>query len=840
MSRPRRKPKRPSPLPPLLAGDGETGRGVPERDAAEQQLRETLSLLSATLESTTDGILVVDRDGHVTSFNRKFAQLWRVPDELLGARDDERLIAYVLEQLADPDGFVAKIRELYGRPEASSFDVLMFTDGRVYERYSQPQMIAGQPVGRVWSFRDVTERRRAERLQQATYRIADAASAARSLQDLLAAVHRIVGELMPATNFYVALYEEEAGIISFPYFVDEVDAAFAPKPWGKGLTEYVIRTGQALLATPEVYRDMERQGEVELIGAPSLDWVGVPLRLGDTTIGVLVVQTYTEGVRYGERERDILQFVSTQVARAIERARADEELRRREARYRLLFESNPEAMFVFDPDTLRFLAVNDAAEARYGWSREEFLRMTLHDIRPPGDQARLDAVLVGTNRAATVSDATHRKKDGTFIDVEILSDWIEFEGRRARLVLAKDVTERRRLEEQLRQSQKMEAIGQLAGGIAHDFNNLLTAILGFCGLLERQVGANVQMRGDVQEIRKAAGRAAELTRKLLAFSRRQMLAPRVLDLNSLVADLDKMLRRVIGEDVELVAELEPTLAAVTADPGQLEQVILNLVVNARDAMPQGGRVTIQTANTTLDHAYADDHAPVVPGHYVLLAVSDTGTGLHPEAKAHLFEPFFTTKEVGKGTGLGLATVYGIVKQSGGYIWVYSEEGQGTTVKIYLPRSDQAAQAPERPPALEGLPTGDETVLVVEDAEAIRSLTLKVLTAQGYSVLVAANGTEALQVALSHSGPLHLVLTDVVMPGMGGRELAQRLSGLRPDLKLLYMSGYTGDAVVHKGMLNDGLPFLPKPFTPEDLAAKVREVLDSTASQMTERMPKNKQ
>jgi PAS domain S-box-containing protein len=802
-------------------------RQAPE--GAEQQLRETLSLLSATLESTADGILVVDREGRVTSFNSKFAQLWRLPDGLLGSRDDDRLIAYVLEQLTNPEGFVAKVRELYGRPEASSFDVLMFKDGRVYERYSQPQLIGGQAVGRVWSFRDVTERRRAERLQQAMYRIADAASAARSLQDLLAAVHRIVGELMPATNFYVALYDEATRIISFPYFVDEVDDAFEPKPWGKGLTEFVIRTGQPLLATPEVYRDMERRGEVELIGAPSLDWVGVPLKLGDTTIGILVVQTYTEGVRYGERERDILQFVSTQVARAIERARADEQLRRSETRYRLLFESNPEAMFVYDPGTLRFIAVNDAAVARYGWAREEFLRMTLRDIRPSSEVPKPETAAAAEERgAATVSDTKHRKKDGTLIDVEVLSDWIEFEGRRARLVLAKDVTERLRLEEQLRQSQKMEAIGQLAGGIAHDFNNLLTAILGFCGLLERQVGANTQMRGDVAEIRHAAGRAAELTRKLLAFGRRQMLAPQVLDLNGLVADLDRMLRRVIGEDIELIAQLDPELAPVKADLGQLEQVILNLVVNARDAMPQGGRVTIQTANTDLDETYTETHAPVVPGRYVLLAVSDTGTGMHPDAKAHLFEPFFTTKEVGKGTGLGLATVYGIVKQSGGYIWVYSETGSGTTVKIYLPRSDEPAQPAPRARVLQGLPTGSETVLIVEDAEAIRSLARKVLTAQGYTVLEAGDGAEALKIAQRHAGPLHLVLTDVVMPGMGGRELAQRLAPLRPELKLVYMSGYTGDAVVHRGLLDDGLPFLAKPFTPEDLALKVRVALDGPA------------
>jgi len=343
----------PSPVPPLR-----------QSERTEQELRATLSVLNATFESTADGILVVDLQGRIVSFNRRFAELWRIPDSVLESKDGAQTLAFVLEQLKDPDGFLAKVRELYARPEASSFDVLAFQDGRIFERYSQPQRIAGATAGRVWFFRDVTERKRAEQIQLATYRISEAAHSARNLQDLFAAIHEIVGGLMPARNFYIALYDPAAELLSFPYFVDEFDADFPAKRLGKGLTEYVLRTGQVLLATPELHEELEQRGEVELIGPPSLDWLGVPLKAGDRTIGVLVAQTYTPGVRYGEREKHILQFVSTQIAMAIERKRTEEQLLENERRYRLLFQANPEAMWVYDCETLRFLAVNAAAVAR--------------------------------------------------------------------------------------------------------------------------------------------------------------------------------------------------------------------------------------------------------------------------------------------------------------------------------------------------------------------------------------------------------------------------------------------------------------------------------------------
>jgi nitrogen-specific signal transduction histidine kinase len=389
----------------------------------------------------------------------------------------------------------------------------------------------------------------------------------------------------------------------------------------------------------------------------------------------------------------------------------------------------------------------------------------------------------------------------------------------------------RRSEQQFRQSQKMEAIGRLAGGIAHDFNNLLTGITGYSELLLNSLKPEDPMRGNLEEIRKAAARAASLTHQLLAFSRQQVLRPVILDLNALLANLHKMLRRLIGEDIELVTLLGPGLGRVKADRGQMEQVIMNLVVNARDAMPEGGRLILETANEELDEAYARTHPPTEPGSYVMLAISDTGCGMGPDTLARIFEPFFTTKEQGKGTGLGLSTVYGIIKQSDGYIWAYSEPGQGTTFKVYLPQvQGEVSVEAETVPAPVELPLGSETVLLVEDEDSVRNLVRTILRKNGYTVLEARHGAEALRVAIQHTGPIHLMLTDVVMPLMSGRQLAERLAPLRPDMKVMYMSGYTDQAIVHHGVLEPGTIFLQKPFTPNSLACKVREVLD--ASQLT--------
>jgi CheY-like chemotaxis protein len=372
----------------------------------------------------------------------------------------------------------------------------------------------------------------------------------------------------------------------------------------------------------------------------------------------------------------------------------------------------------------------------------------------------------------------------------------------------------------------MEAIGKLAGGVAHDFNNLLTVIHGYSELMLNSLDQNSRLRQDVQEIMHASDRASSLTRQLLAFSRKQVLQPQVLDLNADVSNMDKMLRRMIGEDIELVTLLVKDLGRIKADPGQIEQVLLNLAVNAKDAMRNGGKLTIETANVKLDENYARSHVDVTPGNYVMLSMSDTGVGMTPETKERIFEPFFTTKEKGKGTGLGLSTVYGIIQQSGGNIWVYSEPGLGTTFKIYLPTIEGDTES-FRPAAVPTkLLQGSETVLLVEDEEMVRKLACTVLEKKGYRVLEASSGDKALDVVQGQNGnPIHLMVTDVVMPGMSGRQLADRLVSLRPELKVLYMSGYTDNAIVHHGVLDRGIAYIQKPFTPDALATKVREILD---------------
>ena len=486
-----------------------------------------------------------------------------------------------------------------------------------------------------------------------------------------------------------------------------------------------------------------------------------------------------------------------------------------------------DAIFVKD-SAGRYLMANNEVRRVFGKPLEEIIGRDDTHFFPPEEA---DLILSGDREIMSMAGPVTREEHVTTVD-----------GRRTYLAtkgpirdgqgkviglfgISRDITDQKKLEDQLRQSQKIETVGRLAGGIAHDFNNLLTVINGYSELLLNKVKDKPLLGGELEEIRRAGERAAALTRQLLAFSRRQVMQPKVLDLNEVIPHMDMMLRRLIGEDVEFRTVLGEDLWRVKADPGQIEQVLMNLVVNARDAMPGGGKLTIETSNVFLDEEYSRAHSPVRPGPYVMLAISDTGVGMDEKTASQVFEPFFTTKERGKGTGLGLSTVYGIVKQSEGFIWVYSEPGKGSTFKVYLPRTGDRREAPDRESApVEDL-RGDKTVLVVEDEESIRKLAVDILGHYGYAVLSAGDGEEALRIAGEFKGEIDLLLTDVVMPRMGGPELFERIRRLRPGIEVLYVSGYTDDAIVHQGALDAGIAFLQKPYSPISLVRKVKDVLE---------------
>jgi PAS domain S-box-containing protein len=820
-------------IAPIILSPGQTTlyaiyRDVSERKKAEVRLRESEAQFRVMAETAGSAIFIYQGD--------KFLYVNPATEVMTGyTRQD--LLQMNFWDITHPD-MRDMIRQRGSDRQSGKANIptryeikIVRKDGEVrWIDFAAGVISVGGHLAGLGSGFDITERKRSQQLQSALYRIAETARLSSDLNQLYTSIHAILSELMYAKNCYIAYYDPVTNMVSFPYFVDEHDPPPQPRPGAHGVTEYVLRTGEPLLANPEMLAELEHRGDVGRIGTPSFDWMGVPLKKGTETFGVLVLQTYEPNVRYGEKEKQILSFVSQQIANAIEIKRNEEALRSSEARYRSLVQSAVYGIYLSSIDD-KFMDVNPALVSMLGYDHaEELLALTLaRDVFVNAEEhARMIRQYHQSQRVESV-EVKWRRKDGRQITVRLSGRAVvEHHGHAPVFeMIAEDVTERLAIEEQLRQSQRMEAVGRLGGGIAHDFNNLLTVIRGNTELLLEEV-TTAHLRAEVDEIRKAADRATELTTQLLAFSRQQVLAPKVFELDAVIANMEGFLRRLLGEDVELSTRSQPDLGRVKADPGQIEQVIMNLAVNARDAMPQGGKLSIELENIPLDEKYAREHRDVAPGNYVRMCVTDSGVGMDATTCSRIFEPFFTTKPAGQGTGLGLSTVYGIVQQSGGHIRVDSNIGRGTMFEIYLPQVTEPAAKLVQRPADQQTPRGTEVILLVEDEDGVRELVKQILLRHGYKVIAAAEGEEALRICANTSERPDLLLTDVVLKSMNGGELAQLLLSKYPLLRVLYMSGYSDDAVEHRGVFSDNSAFLQKPFSTRALMQKIREVLDATS------------
>jgi len=764
------------------------GRALEERVAHQQAILALQAFAQEMVDNVPVGLLMLSPDLNVLSANRSFLEGFHVrPEKVIG-----RPLPEVIQAEGPP-------RRLMGATElgAEPHDVLLNLAalggmGTRPARLGLTQISNGQGKGRLLlTVEDQTE---SERLRTA------AEASERRLRELVQSIDAIVWEAEPQTHQFTFVSQRAEQILGYPVeqWLNE------PGFWERHL--HPLDREQVVAARRQAMGEgRDHSLEYRMVAADShLVW------LHDTTHVVLDAERrpiHLRGVAIDSTKEKSAEAERTLLITAIEQS--------------------AEGIFITDAKgTIQY--VNPAFCRVSGYSRAEALgknpRILKSGKQNEAFYKRLWTTILGGE--IWQDEIINRRGDGSLYNEHMtITPVRDQRGEITHFIAIKaEVTERKRLEQQLRQAQKMEAVGRLAGGVAHDFNNMLTIISGYSGLLIEHPGIIEPLRGYVEEIRSASGRAASLTRQLLAFSRQQVLAPRVLDLNSVVSNIQKMLKRLIGEDIDLVTALGESLWPIMADPGQLEQVLLNLAVNARDAMPEGGVVTIETANVKMDAASAQAHFPLKPGPYVLLTFSDTGVGMDAETQARIFEPFFTTKEIGKGTGLGLAMVYGIVKQSGGYIWVYSDVGKGATFKIYLPRTAVEVDDPSSGRGRADAQRGTETLLLAEDDDSVRELVRNVLRENGYKVLEASRGEEALELSELFAGKIDLLVTDVVMPQMNGRELARRLLEQRPQLKVLYISGYADNSVFYPGGLDAGGAFLQKPFTPEALARKVREVL----------------
>ncbi|MGC8874422.1 MAG: PAS domain S-box protein [Chloroflexia bacterium] len=822
-------------------------RDITERHRTLQALEESEARYRSLVEQSNDAIyLLAGRRFHFV--NRRF-------QELLGVTAEEVRDLDFMELVAPQSRPIIEEREeriRRGEPVPFRYE---FTarrrDGQEIDLEASVTYIPFEGgIATQGILRDITARKRAEeRLLRRERYLACLSSIARSLlqaedpEDVLPEVLARLGEAAEVSRVY--LFENHVNADGTlrtsqrfewcaPGIEPQIDnpelQGFPVIERGFGRWVDMLGRGEVIVGKVAEFPESERP-VLEAQGIVSI--LVLPLRVRGNLYGFIGFDVCDRVREWEEAEVALLATVANDIAQAIERRQTIAALAESEDRYRHLIDLMPDGVSVHQDGRIRMINRAGATLLGYDDPQELIGRPALEIVHPDDRekvQERIRAILTDGRKVPPLEERLLRR-DGTAVEVEVAAGPFVLEGRPAVLVVMRDIATRKRLEEQLRQSQKMEAVGRLAGGVAHDFNNLLTAISGYAEFILNGLPPQDPLRYDAEAILKASERARTLTRQLLAFSRRQVMELKVVDLNSILQDLGRMLRRIIGEDIDMVMALSPDLGHVRVDPSQFEQVVVNLAVNARDAMPTGGQLTLETRNVFLDEAYAQDHPYVRPGEYVLVSVSDTGVGMPPEVREHLFEPFFTTKSLGEGTGLGLATVYGIVKQSGGHIQVYSEVGHGTTFKIYFPRIYEPMEPLEERSPAERLPEGSETVLVVEDNEMVRTLACRVLREQGYTVLEAKESAQALELARKYGGYIHLLLTDVVMPQMSGRLLSETLQQTYPGMQTLYMSGYTDNVVVQHGILEPGVAFIQKPFTPRDLARKVREVLDQAGHRL---------
>ncbi len=799
-----------------------------QRKKAEEALRQSEKWFHTLADLSPVGSFRTDSEGNCLYVSKSWCTMTGLtPEVAIGQRwtkpihpeDRAKILADWYTTASSKNPYRNEFR--FQRPDGRSIYVLGEATPVLNDQ--------GAILGHIGTVTDITERKSAENLQSALYRIAEKTSSTEDLQEFYKAVSSIVGELMEASHFYIALYDEASETVTFPYFSDEDLRDQEPVKLGKGLIAHVLDTGKPLVTEHKDSQERLRKGENPL-DLEEGDWLGVPLESGSKTFGVIAVKSYQPSVRFGEKEKKALAFVSRQIVSALERRRAYEELRKSEQKYRTLFEESRDVVFISTPEG-RFLDINTAGLILFGYSsKKELLAVDItKDLFVHSEARPLYEQTMARDGFVKDFELVLKRKDGTrLVVLETSVAELDQQGKAVSYRgIMRDVTNVKELQQQLVQFQKMETIGRLAGGVAHDFNNILMAIMSYCDLSLSAV-LDESIAKNLIEVKKQAETGAALTRQLLAFSRKQVLVPKVIDLNHVLTEMEPMIRRLLREDIAIVLNLDPNLGTIQADPYQIEQVVMNLVVNAKDAMPTGGRLTIQTTVEEFHHESQLEDVPISKGRYVKMAVTDTGLGMDDLTRLKIFEPFFTTKEVGKGSGLGLSSVYGIIKQSGGYIFVSSRPNSGSTFTIYLPELPAHLKqnlVEESPVAtVQNVPAASQTILLVDDNAPVRSALGALLNLQGYNVFQASNGFEAMALCSDQSMRIDLLITDMVMPLIGGHELSEKLSLRYPLLKTLYMSGYAEDTVLREALSDHSSAFLQKPVSMKMFLEKIQALL----------------